>query len=417
MQIVLRIFNESVALALRELRVNKLRTFLTLLGIAIGIFCLITIFSSVDSLQRNIQQGLSKFGSDVVYVEKWPWEFSNDYPWWKYVNRPYAKYDEMKQLQDHLTGADAIAISIWLQGPVIQYRDRNVKNSTVNGVSQDYNHIQDLNFLYGRYFTPGENLGGDRKVVLGYKVADQLFPDKSDPTGKEIELYGDKLTIIGVFAKDGESIINTSNDNLAMIPYQYLVSKVQVNGFDVQPSILVKAKAGVTLDELKDEIRGVMRAVRRLSPTHEDNFALNQMSILSSRITSLFGVLDWVAIIIGGFAILVGGFGIANIMFVSVRERTNLIGIKKALGAKNYFIMLEFLIEAVILSIVGGLFGLILVFITVKGLSAALHFDLVLDFTNAMRGVIIASVIGLISGFWPALSAARLNPVDAIRFK
>ena len=420
MRILLRIFNESVALAIRELKVNKLRTILTLLGISIGIFCVISIFSSVDSLENNLRTSINKFGSNVIYITKFPWgleEGETEYPWWKYWNRPYAKYDEMRVLQEKVRGAEAIAISIWMNAPTIEYGGRNVKRATINGVSEDYKNVMDLNLASGRYFTPAESNAGDRKVIVGSDVAKELFPSSVDPVGKEIECLGDKLTVIGVFEKEGKTLVQNTNDNLIMVPYQYLVTRVKVDGFEVEPAILVEAKPNVTLDELKDEIRGVMRGVRRVRPTQEDNFALNQISIISGQITQFFGVLDIVAIIIGGFAILVGGFGIANIMFVSVRERTNLIGIKKALGAKNYFILLEFLIEAVILAVIGGIIGLVFVFFTVKGLSAAVDFDLILDLRNIMRGITVSAVIGLIAGIWPAVSASRLNPVEAIRFK
>jgi putative ABC transport system permease protein len=302
-------------------------------------------------------------------------------------------------------------------GPVVKNGDRNVSNATLNGVSQEFNEVMNLDISAGRYFTPQESMSGAPIVILGSEVAAQLFAGGVNPVGKEVDVFGDKLTVIGVFAKEGKSLVNTSNDNVIMVPYFYLTSKVKIDGFQVEPAIMVRPKDGVTVDELKDEIRSVMRAARRIPPKVKDNFAMNQISIISGQITAIFGVLDVVALIIGGFAILVGGFGIANIMFVSVRERTNLIGIKKALGAKNYFILLEFLIESVILAIIGGIIGLVLVFFTVKGLSAAIDFALVLDLRNILRGLIVSSVIGLIAGFWPAWSASRLNPVDAIRFK
>ena len=420
MRILLRIFKESVAIAIRELRVNKLRTILTLLGISIGIFCVISIFSSVDSLENNLRTSINKFGSNVIYVTKFPWapeEGETEYPWWKYWNRPYAKFDEMRTLQEKLTGAEAVAVSIWMGGPVLKNGDRNMTNATLNGVSQDYNRIMDLNLQSGRYFTGAEVNSGQPKAIIGYEVGMQLFPNNIDPVGREIDIFGQKVMVIGLFAKEVKTLIQNTNDDLVMVPYQYLVSKVKVDGFQVEPAILVKAKDGVPLDELKDEIRGVMRADRRVRPSQEDNFALNQISVISNQLSQLFGVLDVVALIIGGFAILVGGFGIANIMFVSVRERTNLIGIKKALGAKNYFILLEFLIEAIILSIIGGLIGLVLVFFTVQGLSAAIDFKLTLDLKNIIWGISTSAIIGFIAGIIPAIVAARMRPVDAIRFK
>jgi putative ABC transport system permease protein len=375
-------------------------------------FCRFTGEQSSHEHQQTWEQ------RSVHYKFPWgPQEGEEEYPWWKYWNRPYAKYDEMRTLQETMDGAEAVAISIWMNAPTIEYGDKNLQSATINGVSNDYDRIMDLNLQSGRYFTAGESIAGDRKVIVGHEVAEQLFPPNMDPVGKEIEVYGDRLIVIGLFAKEGKSILETSNDNVIMVPYQYLVSKVKVDGFSVEPAILVEPKDGVSMDELKDEIRGVMRGIRRVRPSQEDNFALNQISIISGAISQLFGVLDIVAIIIGGFAILVGGFGIANIMFVSVRERTNLIGIKKALGAKNYFILLEFLIEAIILAILGGIIGLIIVFFVVKGLSVAIHFDLILDMKNILSGIITSAIIGFLAGIIPAIIAARMRPVDAIRFK
>jgi putative ABC transport system permease protein len=380
----------------------------------------ISTFSSVDSLENNLRTGVSKLGNNVVYIQKFPWgleEGETEYPWWRYWNRPFATYDEMKMVQEKVSSAKAVAVSIWTNGPIIKYSDRSVKNATINGISQDYNLIMELDIEEGRYFSPAENFSGDHKAILGADVVRELFQGNEDVVGKEIDLMGEKLTVIGVFAKEGKSIVETSNDNVVMVPYYFLTTLVKIDGFQVEPTIMVEAKAGVSNEQLKDELRSTMRAVRRISPKQKDNFALNQISIIGDQISSIFGVMDWVAIIIGGFAILVGGFGIANIMFVSVRERTNLIGIKKALGAKNYFIFLEFLTEAVILSTIGGMLGLLMVFLVLKALTAAISFELTMSVSNILWGLFVSSVIGLIAGIVPAISASRMNPVNAIRFK
>lgn len=420
MQILFKIFSESVSLAIRELRVNKLRTFLTLLGISIGIFCVISIFSSVDSLENNLRQGVSKLGNNVVYINKFPWgpeEGETEYAWWKFWNRPFATFDEMKRVQERVSSAEAVAISIWTNGPVLKHRDRNVKNATINGVSQDFDKVMALNIKAGRYFSPSENFSGARVAIVGSDILDKLFPGNVDPLGQYIEFMGDQVTVIGIFAKEGKSLVQTSNDNVVMMPYHYLTSKIKVDGFQAEPTIMVAAKENVSIMELKDELRITMRAIRRIPPKRDDNFAMNQISIISGQISSIFGVFDIIAIIIGGFAILVGGFGIANIMFVTVRERTNLIGIKKALGAKNYFIMLEFLTESIILSVLGGIMGLLLVFIVLQVLSSAMDFTLSLNAKNIFWGIVTSSVIGLIAGIVPAIMASRMNPVKAIRFK
>jgi len=414
-KVILKILNESFLSALRELWTNRLRTFLTLLGISIGIFCVISIFSAVDSLEKNMRASIDKLGSNIIYVTKWPWDFNRDYAWWKYWNRPHATYDEMKRIEEKVPGAAAAAIVLYTDGKVIKYKDNSVENANINGVSQHYNELQNLEFQQGRYFTAIESNSGAAVAILGAEVREQLFPGGIDPVGKQISLLGSKVTVTGVFAKEGESILNNSTDNLVMLPYNFLATRVDMKQFGVEPSILVKAKQNVSNDELKDEIRGVMRNMRRQRPTEEDNFAMNQISIISNQIGNVFGVVDVVGLIIGGFAILVGGFGIANIMFVSVKERTNIIGIKKALGAKNYFILMEFLIESVVLSVAGGVFGLLLVYAVMLWANNNIPFQFVMSAGNIFLGIGIAALIGIVSGFVPALSASRLDPVEAIR--
>lgn len=420
MKVFIKIGYESIVMALRELRVNKMRTILSLLGITIGILCVISIFTVVDSLELNLRSSINKLGSNVIYIQKMPWApepGETEYPWWKYINRPVAKYDEMKSIQDNVAGAKSAAIAIWAGGFTVKHGSKSVSNITLSGVSHDYNSIMDLEFKNGRYFTDMESAGGQKKVVLGFNIAENLFGSDVDPTGATIELFGEKLIVIGELIKDGESILDNSNDNQILMPYFFLSTKIDVEHGDSEPTILVQAKDGISNDEVKDEIKGVLRASRRIPPNKENNFALNQLSIISEQLNTMFGVIGFAGLIIGGFSILVGGFGIANIMFVSVRERTNLIGIKKALGAKRQFILLEFLIEAIILCLIGGLSGLLLVFLLVQVANASVDFKFALNSSNVILGLGISVGIGIISGFFPAWSAGRLDPVVAIRFK
>lgn len=417
MKLILKIIYESFHSSVRELWTNKLRTFLSLLGISIGIFCIIAVMAAVDSMEKNIKQSIQKLGSDVVFINKWPWTFSNDYPWWKYINRPFAKYEEYKILKNKIKSASEVAMSVRLSGKTTSYEGQSLEEVTAFGVTSEYGDVMNMDFSRGRYFTLLESDGGTPVAILGYEVATQLFPRTIDPIGASVTIFGTKVRVVGVLKKEGESLINMSNDNVIYMPFNFVKAKIRFDGMGVEPSILVKAKAGVSLDVLSDEVRGVMRALRRQSPVDDDNFALNRISMITSFISQIFSALNLAGMVIGAFALLVGGFGIANIMFVSVRERTNLIGIKKALGAKNFFILLEFLTESVILSMFGGLFGLLLVYVSAAAASGAIGFELELSTNNIINGIVISSVIGMIAGLWPAMSASRLKPVDAIRFK
>ncbi len=417
MRLIIKIISESFQSSIRELWTNKLRTFLSLLGISIGIFCVIAVMAAVDSMERNIKQSIQKLGSDVVFINKWPWTFSSDYPWWKYVNRPFAKYEEYRLLKTKIKSATDVAMSVRVSGKTTSFEGQSLEEVTAFGVTSEYGSIMNMDFSNGRYFTQLESDGGAPVAILGNEVASQLLPRSIDPIGSYITIFGAKVRVVGVLKKEGESLINMSNDNVIYMPFNFVKTKIRFDGFGVEPSILVKAKDGVSLDALSDEIRGHMRSLRRQSPIDDDNFAMNRISMITSFISQIFGALNLAGFVIGAFALLVGGFGIANIMFVSVRERTNLIGIKKALGAKNYFILLEFLTESVILSIFGGIFGLLLVYMAALAASGAIGFELVLSTSNIINGVVISSVIGMVAGLWPAFSASRLKPVDAIRFK
>lgn len=413
----LKLFRESVLFAINALVVNKLRTFLSLLGISIGIFTIITVFTFVDYIANSVQSSVQKLGNDVVYVQKWPWAFGSDYPWWKYFNRPNPSYRDFEMLSKRVDTkkVQAMAFEIDIANKVVKYRSNSVENVNVLATSHEFADVRVMEFEKGRYFTNTESRSGKNYAILGYNVSEALFGN-SDPIGKEIKVLGRKLRVIGVCTKEGEDILGNSMDNQVLIPINYARNLVDVRADRYQPFIMVKANDGVSLLELNDELKNHMRSIRRLSPREEDDFALNQSSILSVQMESLFGVVNVAGWIIGGFSILVGGFGIANIMFVSVKERTNIIGIQKSLGAKNYFILLQFLSESIVLCLMGGSIGLLMVWL-VTIVANMFDYALFLSFSNAMLGLSVSVIIGIVSGYLPAQSAANLDPVEAIRAK
>ncbi|MFI5172989.1 MAG: ABC transporter permease [Chitinophagales bacterium] len=419
---LLRTITETFALVFQELRNNKLRTFLSLLGVSIGIFCIIAVLSAVDSLKRNMESGLDKLGTNMIYIQRWPWQFSNEeYAWWDYIKRPTMKYSEYKLLNDKLSSAEAIAIEVWLNSDEVKFRDKTIQNVAISGVTEQYDKIYSLNFASGRYFVPNESVGGSEVAILGAEVAEKLFPPNIEPTGKYIWMTTSgrqyKMKVIGVLEKEGESIIDISNDNSILIPFNYIRRVVDMNSGMIDPVIEVRPKDGVTANEIKDEIFPIMRNARNLHPMEESDFAVNEVTLAADALDSMFAVLNIVGLIIGGFSILVGGFGIANIMFVSVKERTSIIGIKKALGAKNYLILTEFLIESIILALIGCIVGLILVWLVMFLADQATDFGFLLSFQNAFIGTSIAVVLGVVAGIIPAVTAARMDPVEAIRSK
>jgi len=413
----LKLFRESILFAINALIVNKLRTFLSLLGISIGIFTIITVFTFVDYIEFSVQSSVQKLGNDVVYVQKWPWAFGSDYPWWKYFNRANPSYKDYEELNRRVDAekVKAMAFEIDITGKTIKYRSNSVENTNITAASHDFADVRTMEFEKGRYFTFNESRSGRNYVIIGSNVATALF-GTADPIGKDVKILGRKLKVIGVVKKEGEDILGNSMDNQALIPINYARNLVDVRADRYQPFIMVKAQDGVTLPEINDEIRNHLRSIRRISPREEDDFALNQSSILSIQMESLFGVVNVAGWIIGGFSILVGGFGIANIMFVSVKERTNVIGIQKSLGAKNYFILLQFLFESIVLCLMGGGIGLFMVWI-VTIIANLMDFALFLSLGNIILGLGVSVVIGLVSGYLPAQSAANLDPVEAIRAK
>jgi putative ABC transport system permease protein len=413
MTVYLKLLNESVRMAVNALVVNKLRTILSLLGITIGILAIISVFTLVDSMERNIRDNVQSLGDNTVYVQKWPWATGTDYQWWKYWQRPQPSLAEFKEVQRRSKAAEAVVFQV-SGSRTVEFGSNSVENVSVVAVTHDYDRIKSFNIAVGRYFTLLESSSGKNVCILGMAVAQGLF-GKENPVGKTVKAYGRRLEVVGVFDVEGESIFGNSLDNQLLMPVYFAKQVMKLDGQGSGPMIMVRGRQGVATDQLMDELRGIMRSLRRLKPLADDNFALNEVSILSKSLDSLFTMINVAGTIIGGFSILVGGFGIANIMFVSVKERTHLIGIEKSLGAKNWFILLEFLSEAVFLSVIGGLAGLVVVWLLTVLASEVFDVQLYLTAANMFKGIAISVVIGLVAGIIPAYMASRLSPVEAIR--
>jgi len=412
--IFFKLFRESFLFAFDALRQNKLRTMLSLLGVTIGIFTVIGVLSAVDTLRANLQQSVNKLGGNSVYVQKWPWIGGEDFPWWKYLQRPNPKLKDFDELQRRSQTAAAVSYEISIGDRTIKYKSNTAEGVQVNAATQDHDKVWNFDLAQGRYFTDIDSRTGAPVAVVGYDIADNLFPS-GDAIGKQIKVMGRYLTIIGVFAKEGKDIFGNSDDKTILIPLNFARNVIDVQNDNYQPTIIVKGRAGLTDVDVESELEGLMRSIRMIKPGQEDNFSLNRATLISNQLDKVFGFLTVAGWIIGGFSILVGGFGIANIMFVSVKERTNIIGIQKSLGAKNYFILLQFLIESIILCLVGGAVGLGMVYLATIAVKAAIDIQVVLDIGNIIIGITTSVTIGVISGIIPAYSASRLDPVEAIR--
>ena len=412
--IFLRLIGDSIKFAFSSLINNKLRTFLSLLGVTIGIFSIISVMTTIDSLERTIRDNVSSLGNNTIYIQKWPWSFGSDYPWWKYVQRPLPKIDEAELVKIRSVFADNVAF-VASTAKTVKYDKLAVENTGIMFASHDYGNIRDFNIDKGRYFSEQESYTGKNVAIIGDFVAQELYQG-AEPLGKTIEISGSKLNVIGVFKKEGEDMFSNSMDMMVLAPINFGKTIFDVESDALNPFITVSAKENVPVNQLIDELSIIMRTIRRLKPMEEDDFAINQASMITKGLDSIFGIIDIAGWIIGGFAILVGGFGIANIMFVSVKERTRQIGIQKAIGAKSYLILTQFLTEAVVLSLVGGIIGLVLVWLLTLLVSGITPLTFALSLQNIASGTIISVVIGIVSGFAPARKAASLDPVTAINY-
>jgi putative ABC transport system permease protein len=413
MIIYLRLLRESFGFAINALRNNKLRTLLSLLGVTIGIFSIIAVLAAVDSLDRKIKKDLSSLDKNTIYLMRFTFGPS-EIPQWKREQFPNVKYDEYEYLKGAVNNTNKMCYQFFTGSQSIKFDANVVSDVNVVPVSYEFIDIQGLEFNEGRFFNEAESNSGAALVVLGYEVAQGLF-DGSEPIGKKVRLYGQKFTVVGVLKKQGAGMFGDNNDTSIYLPVNFIRRLYGDNNDAMTPVILIKPEKGIDMEAYKAEITQKLRNYRGMKTGEIDNFFINVLSGFTDLIDGIIGKMNLVGWIISGFSLLVGGFGIANIMFVSVKERTNLIGIQKSLGAKNRFILFQFLFEAVILSVIGGLIGLFLVWIISIILTNVLDFEFVLGVGNVLLGTSLAALIGLISGILPAISASKLDPVEAIR--
>ncbi len=413
MLLYLRLLKESLTFALNALKNNKLRTFLSLLGVTIGIFSIIAVLAAVDSLDRKIKADLSTVDKNTMYLKRFSFGPS-EIPRWKRMQFPDVTYDEYQYLKSSVRGAQYMAFQIFTNSETIRYEDQSASNINVIPVSYEFTDIQSLKIANGRFYNESESNSGSPVIVLGYEIAQTLFGN-TNPLEQKVRLYGRRFTVIGVLEKQGSGMFGESNDTAVIIPVNFLRKMYGDHNEFMTPIIIIKPQPGTDAEEVKAEITQKLRSYRGIKAGDIENFIIDILSGFTDLIDNIIGQMNFIGWIISGFSLLVGGFGIANIMFVSVKERTNLIGIQKALGAKRKFILFQFLFEAVILSVIGGVVGMLLVWGIAEVLTKALDFEFILGFWNVVIGTSLAAFIGLISGILPAIAASKLDPVEAIR--
>ena len=415
MRVFFRVLQESLNFALNALRANRLRTFLSLLGVTFGIFSIVAVLAAVDSMKHEIISNFEDMDSRTIFLSRMAFG-QTDVPLWKREQYVDISFDQYMSLKHTATDDEILCYNMWLPSQNLRYKDNMIEMVRMQATTDEYPLVDPVSLAYGRYFNEYESHLGAPVIVIGYDIAENLFGSADVAMDKQIRVMGKRATVIGVIEKQGESMFGPSRDNLAFIPINLGRSVYGSSSRATTSAIIIKPDPTTDSEAYIAGLESRMRSIRGLDVKSDNDFFINEIEGLSDFIDQITGTLNTIGFVISGFSLLVGGFGIANIMFVSVKERTNIIGIQKALGAKNRFILMQFLFEAVILSVLGGLIGIFIVFLGFAGLNIMVpNFVFILSPFNISIGLLIASTIGFISGILPAISASKLDPVDAIR--
>jgi len=409
-------FTESFRIALTQIRANKMRSVLTALGVIIGIVAVTLMGTAIRGIDTGFQNSLAMLGDDVVYVQKWPWGGVED--WWNYANRPNVKPRDAEALNRIISDTPNslldVAVPVVARGVAIKKDDAKVSSVFTIGTTADYARISGADYKEGRLFNDTEASAGRQVVVLGYDVAEALFPNGS-PLEQTVLVGGQPYTVIGVFAKQGEFLGLFSFDNQAVVP---LNAFQKYFGTRRGAELRVKITDKNRLEAAKEELTGAMRRVRGQLPGERDNFSLNEQQAFKAQLDPIKSGIAMAGLFITGLSLFVGAIGIMNITFVSVKERTKEIGTRKALGARRRSILMQFLIEAVSICLIGGLAGMVVAFLMFMGIrSAAPNFPVEFSPDLVVVSMLVSIVTGIVSGFAPAWGASRLDPVVALRYE
>jgi len=402
--------SEGTKIALSALWANKMRATLTTTCIVIGIVSVTAMNTISDGVDRSFDDSMDMLGRNVVFVEKWPWGFGGEYKWWEYRNRREMRLDYTDQLRTLVPNASQVSASA-SRSTTIRYQDRSAENVSLTGATQTYFQTAGLNIESGRAFTEEEDQRAARVVILGASVAEALFPS-SDPINEQVRIRGQRFTVIGTLEKQGNFLGLEDSDNRLVMP---ITAYGTIYDLRWGISLSVQFPDEESLYEGEYEVIGAMRQIRGLDPMDDDDFAINQAALFEREFQTMKVAIYGIGIFLTGLALFVGGIGVMNIMFVSVKERTKEIGIRKAVGAKSWEILLQFLIESIVICLFGGVIGVLLSL----GVTQLINqiFVAYMDWTTVLNAILICTAVGLLFGYLPSSRAAKSDPIESLRYE